>query len=317
MLPTPSRPGDLFQRRQAAPVRLRPVGDRQGHVRVRVGGGLGALPADRASPAALGRRDGADGRRRRQLWPGRDRRADHGRRQIGLDFSIADDAFVLSAQTTKDDLSDQLKLFAAKLAAPAWDPNPVLRAKAGVLSGYAGLSACARRDPVARSRNLLHSGDPRWGIPARATIEGITPAAFRKLWEPLLASGPIEISIFGDMDADATVEAVAATFGNAQAPRRAQAARPESPNSPPTSPSRWCARTPLAETDQGAAVIAWLTGGGSAGITESRKLEVLAAIFRDRLIDQLRSQAGISYSPSVASQWPVGMPTRARSSRSA
>ncbi|RYD46790.1 MAG: insulinase family protein, partial [Sphingomonadales bacterium] len=53
---------------------------------------------------------------------------------------------------------------------------------------------------------------------------------------------------------------------------------------------------------------AWPTGGGSAGITESRKLEVLAAIFRDRLMDQLRSQAGISYSPSVASQWPVGMP---------
>jgi zinc protease len=34
---------------------------------------------------------------------------------------------------------------------------------------------------------------------------------------------------------------------------------------------------------------------------------VLAAIFRDRLIDQLRSQAGVSYSPNVASQWPLGM----------
>ncbi|RYE03386.1 MAG: insulinase family protein, partial [Sphingomonadales bacterium] len=32
------------------------------------------------------------------------------------------------------------------------------------------------------------------------------------------------------------------------------------------------------------------------------------AIFRDRLIDQLRSQAGISYSPAVISDWPVGMP---------
>jgi len=34
---------------------------------------------------------------------------------------------------------------------------------------------------------------------------------------------------------------------------------------------------------------------------------VLAAIFRDRLIDQLRSQAGVSYSPNVASQWPLGL----------
>jgi hypothetical protein len=54
-------------------------------------------------------------------------------------------------------------------------------------------------------------------------------------------------------------------------------------------------------------VIAWPTGGGSAGITESRKLDVLAAMFRDRLIDQLRSQAGVSYSPNVASQWPLGL----------
>jgi zinc protease len=59
--------------------------------------------------------------------------------------------------------------------------------------------------------------------------------------------------------------------------------------------------------NQAAAVIAWPTGGGSADITESRKLDILAAIFRDRLIDQLRSQAGVSYSPNVDSSWPLGM----------
>ncbi|WP_164119475.1 insulinase family protein, partial [Stenotrophomonas maltophilia] len=62
------------------------------------------------------------------------------------------------------------------------------------------------------------------------------------------------------------------------------------------------------QPNQAAAVIAWPTGGGTenGGITESRKLEVLAAVFRDRLLDQLRSQAGVSYSPQVASQWPQG-----------
>jgi zinc protease len=68
-------------------------------------------------------------------------------------------------------------------------------------------------------------------------------------------------------------------------------------------------RTHTGQPDQAAAVIAWPTGGGSDGIAESRRLEVLAAIFRDRLIDQLRSQAGVSYSPQVASDWPVGMPS--------
>jgi zinc protease len=55
-------------------------------------------------------------------------------------------------------------------------------------------------------------------------------------------------------------------------------------------------------------VIAWPTGGGSEDHAESRRLQVLAAIFSDRLFDRLRSAAGASYSPSAQSQWPVGQP---------
>jgi zinc protease len=61
------------------------------------------------------------------------------------------------------------------------------------------------------------------------------------------------------------------------------------------------------QDDQAAAVIAWPTGGGSADIREMRKLDVLAAVFRDRIIERLRSQAGVSYSPSVDSDWPLGL----------
>ncbi|MBX3563441.1 MAG: insulinase family protein [Sphingomonas sp.] len=273
------------------------------YVRVRFGGGLNALPANRQTPAWAGEpalmASGIGSYGQEELD------ALTGRRQIGADFSIDDDAFVLSAQTTKDDLSDQLKLFATKLAAPGWDPNPVLRARAGILSGYAGLSASPDAVLSRDLDALLHSNDPRWGIPPRATIDAITPEAFRKFWEPLLASGPIEVSVFGDMDANATVDAVAATFG-ALAPRPASTAAAP-PVKFPAHVAKPVIRTHTGKPDQAAAVIAWPTGGGSAGITESRKLELLAAIMRDRLLDQLRSQAGISYSPTVASQWPVGM----------
>src|SRR3546814_13846810 len=64
-------------------------------------------------------------------------------------------------------------------------------------------------------------------------------------------------------------------------------------------------RTHTGADNQAAAVIAWPTGGGVAQIADSRRLDVLAAVFRDRLIDQLRSQAGISYSPQVVSTWHV------------
>ncbi|MBA3897938.1 MAG: hypothetical protein H0X36_12570 [Sphingomonadaceae bacterium] len=66
-------------------------------------------------------------------------------------------------------------------------------------------------------------------------------------------------------------------------------------------------RTHRGAPDQAAAVIAWPIGGGIADIYESRKLEILAAIFNDRLFDELREGEGASYSPDVSSNWPRGM----------
>ncbi|MES2443287.1 MAG: insulinase family protein [Pseudomonadota bacterium] len=274
------------------------------YVNVRFGRGLGALPSTRRTPAWAGDSalvaSGIGSLGQEELD------ALTGSRQIGLDFDIDDDAFKFAAQTTSADLPDQLKLFASKLAAPAWDPNPVLRAKAATLASFAGLSASPDAVLNRDLEALLHSNDPRWGIPPRETIAAITPASFRKLWEPLLASGPIEVSIFGDMDTETAIRAVAATFG-ALKPRAAGAA-PAAPGKFPAHVASPVVRTHTGQPDQAAAVIAWPTGGGSGDITEGRKLDILAAVFRDRLIDQLRSQAGVSYSPMVASDWPVGMP---------
>jgi zinc protease len=50
--------------------------------------------------------------------------------------------------------------------------------------------------------------------------------------------------------------------------------------------------------------MAWPTGGGIAGITEGRQLEILAAIFRDRLFEKFRAEQAASYSPDMTSQWP-------------
>jgi len=273
------------------------------YVNVRFGRGLNAIPANRETPAWAGEMalvaSGIGKLGQEELD------ALIGKRQMGFEFAITEDAFKFGGQTNKEDLPDQLRLFAAKLAAPAWDPNPVLRAKAGVLSGYAGLSSSPDAVLGRDLERLTHDGDPRWGIPSREAIEATTPESFRKFWEPLLATGPIEVEVFGDMDSEATVKAVAESFG-ALKPRPA-AATPAPPVRFPAHVARPVVRTHSGKPDQAAAAIAWPTGGGSAGISESRKLDILAAVFRDRMIEQLRSKAGVSYSPQVASQWPLGM----------
>ncbi|PJI88200.1 insulinase family protein [Sphingomonas koreensis] len=229
-----------------------------------------------------------------------------GDRQIGLSFGIGDDAFTFAGQTRKEDLEDQLKLIAAKLQSPGWDPKPVARARAVSISGYASSSSSPDAVIGRDLERLLHDNDPRWGMPDLKGIEALNAKDFRAFWAPLLASGPIEVQIFGDIDVEKAVEAARVTFG-AMKPRKA---------TPPVAAAMRFPQnvvkpvqlTHSGQPDQAAAVIAWQAGGGSDNIAEGRKLEILAAVMRDRILDRIRSAEGASYSPTVISQWPVGQP---------
>jgi zinc protease len=172
-------------------------------------------------------------------------------------------------------------------------------------AGYPSLGGSPAGVIARDLEGLLHDGDPRWTTPDPKTIAALTPEKFRALWEPLLAQGPIEVQVFGDIPADGAIDDVAATIG-ALAPRPADAA-PAPPIRFPHHVATPVVRTHSGPENQAAAVIAWPTGGGIEDIVEARRLEVLAAVMSDRLIDQLRSQAGVSYSPQVASQWPIGL----------
>ena len=49
--------------------------------------------------------------------------------------------------------------------------------------------------------------------PDRAAITALTPATFRAFWEPRLASGPIEVQLFGDMTSVDYKKILAETLG--------------------------------------------------------------------------------------------------------
>ncbi|QDZ08157.1 insulinase family protein [Sphingomonas panacisoli] len=273
------------------------------YVRVRWGGGYNALPSKKRTPAWAGDLAlvqsgiGDLGQEQLdQLMTGR---------RLGMDFGIDDDAFVLGAVSSPADYQDQLRLLADKLATPGWDPAPIARAKALLSNNFAGLEASP--DGVL-SRDLeyfLHDRDPRWGMPPKPVVDALTPSSFKSFWQPVLASGSIEVQVFGDVKAEEAIAAVAKTLG---------ALKPRNPVSAEAAPVRFPAHnaTPVVRThngrpDQAVALIAWPTGGGVDGIAESRKLEVLAQVFSDRLFDRLRTESGASYSPSVQSSWPTGM----------
>ena len=227
-------------------------------------------------------------------------------RKLGFDFAIEDAVFSFSAQTRGEDLADQLYLFAAKLGMPRWDANPVIRARAASRLAY---DTYATSPGALLGRDLeflLRDRDPRFATPDPAALEETTAEGFREVWEPLLKQGPVELLIFGEFDRDETVEALRRTFG----------ALPEREPIPADVAARGSSFPDAGETtvlrhrgdaNQAAAVIAWPSGGGVAGLRESRQLEILTSVFNNRLMDEMRERAGASYAPQVRSNWPVDM----------
>lgn len=274
------------------------------YVRVRFGGGYGQLPADRPSGVwsgddalmASGIQSG------KRLLTQDDLDALTAGKTVGLQFSIADDAFSIAGLTTPTDYPEQLALIAAKIAHPGWDAAPVLRAKRSALAALSGQDDSPAAVIGHDLDSLLRDGDPRWQEPDAKAIDALTPANFRALWEPILASGPIEVSVFGDVKGDEAIAAVARTFG-ALAPRTAVG--PGVPARFPAHVAQPVVRTHDGAANQAAAIIAWPTAGGVENAHDARQLEVLAQVFSDRLFDKLRSAAGASYSPQVQSQWPL------------
>lgn len=228
-------------------------------------------------------------------------------RRMGFQFDIDDAVFTFTGQTRSADLADQLYLFAAKLGMPRWDENPVIRAKAAARLAYESYATSPGGLLNRDLEYLLRNKDPRFATPTPAQIAETTPEGFRAVWEPLLKQGPVEVLIFGEFDRDATVQALAKTFG--ALPQRAPippaaAARVE--DFPPASPMP-AVLYHRGDANQAAAVIAWPTGGGVESLRESRQLEILANLFNNRLLDAMRERSGASYAPQVSSDWPVDL----------
>ena len=224
-------------------------------------------------------------------------------RKFGFDFQTGDGAFSFYAQTREQDLEEQLYLFAAKLAMPGWDPNPVIRAKAAGKLAYESYGANPNGVLQRDLEYLLSDRDARFRTPTPQMFDAATPEGFRETWEPLLKQGPVEVLVFGEFDKAATVDALRRTFG-ALAPRDATPADVlERPVAFPEA-GETVVRHHRGDANQAAAVIAWPSGAGVENLRESRRLEVLVSLFNNRLMEAMREHAGASYSPVVRSEWP-------------
>ena len=228
-------------------------------------------------------------------------------RKMGFDFKIEDASFEFSADTRPADIEDQIYLFAAKFAMPRWDAQPLQRAKAALRMQYEAFATSPQGVLERDLKYLQRDKDPRFHTATPQELDAVTPAGFRQVWQPILASGPIEVQVFGDFDRDRVIAALSRTFGAlkdrtgqpvVQAP--ASAAFPTGGAAPVVLRHR-------GDANQAAAIVGWATGGGMTEVRDSRQLQILTDLFTNRLMDAMREKFGASYAPQVISDWPLDL----------
>jgi zinc protease len=216
-------------------------------------------------------------------------------RTVGLDFDVEDDAFVLSGRTVPGDLAFQLQLMAAYIVAPGYRPEALERFRKGLPQLYQSLD----RTPIGVMQRdvtrFLRDGDPRFGYPAQPALASLTLEDLRSALATPLANGYLEISLVGDFEMEAAIEALAATFGSL---RERDAAKRNYGNArevrfPDT---RRLTEFSYDTVDPKAlAAVYWPTTDFS-NVTEVRRLYVLAKVLGNRVLERVRNEQGLTYS---------------------
>jgi zinc protease len=217
---------------------------------------------------------------------------------VGRGFTVTDDSFVLSGATQPDDLETQVQLLAAYVAHPGWRPEGFDRMRASAPAIIDQLEATPDGVLSRDLSRLVHSGDPRWGLPDRGQIAAQTPADLKALLAGPLAKGPIEVIVVGDVNVDKVIDAVGETFGALPA-REPMGPDPAATMAFPAPTPAPIVLTHKGRADQSIGVIAWPTDDFLSDTDKARKINILADVMQLRLTEQLRKTESVTYSPSA------------------
>ncbi len=220
-------------------------------------------------------------------------------RTVSLEFKVGNDALQFAAATNREDLLLQLQFLAAELTDPGYRPEAQRIARKNIEELYNQLDHDIQGPLNTDVPRLLASGDPRFGLPSRSEAMARNLAEEKAWLGPQLATGPIEIGIVGDIDIDATLNALARTVGALPARRPKPSYVEERKVAFPGTTWTRAFAVPT-EISKSAVLITWPTAD-SSDIHRERRLLLLSQVLDDRLRIKIREQRG-AYDPEAGNE---------------
>ena len=266
-------------------------------VRLAFGAGQPEVPPSRMTAALLGVATLAEGGLGK-LDAQQVRRALQGRIwsvQLGFDRT----RFTLSGATRPADLDVELQAMAAFLTDPGFRPEAQLRVPTLAETLYKDEAI----DPIRSAQRAIALSLPRphvYDLPPKAELAAVTAADMAAALRPALTGDALEVTIVGDVDEAAAVQAVARTLA-ALPPRRdasrppADAARTRYGPAPPVITAHH-----IGLKDKAAVVAVWpLFVWEPSRQREVRALTLLREVMNTELRREVRERLGLTYTPAI------------------
>ncbi|MBL9130584.1 MAG: insulinase family protein [Verrucomicrobiaceae bacterium] len=217
---------------------------------------------------------------------------------VGSDFSIGDEAFLLSGRTTPADIEAQLQLLTAYLTAPGYRVEAARQFEKGIDPLYTQLQHTAEGIMNNEVMLFTHGGDTRWGFPTKEVLKQRTLDEVKAWLTPALTEDFLEVTVLGDVDVEKALAAVAKTLGALpkRADKKPDYAKERTVAFPKPSESK---SFPFdTEIPKAIATIYWPTEDMPSDVPRARRLMLLSQILDDRLRIKIREELADTYSPA-------------------
>jgi zinc protease len=220
-------------------------------------------------------------------------------RTVSPSFGNATDAFGGTALTSPEDFALQAKLMAAYLTFPGFRPDGLALIRRVLPQQYAANDATPAAVIGRDAGGILANDDPRAQTPPLAKLLTLDWEQLKPAIADSFAKGAIEIGVVGDIDEQAAIDAIAATFG--ALPERRAAFDPRADARIREYAKDRSERTLIHKgpAEQAELRVYWPARDDS-DLAEAMRLNLLVRVMQLKLTEELRERLGESYSPGAA-----------------
>ncbi len=225
---------------------------------------------------------------------------------VGVQFQILEDAFAFSGGTTKEDLAFECELTCAYLTDPGFREDGTTAFRRMLPQIYESQKHQPNGPIALQFLPKLYGNDVRVCFPPIEVEQAFTTSAVAGWLKPAFEGAPITFVVVGDLDVEATITAVARTFGLLP-PRRARIAHDDRRRFPAMTPGLHESYSIATQVPNAMVVVQFATTDGRDAATR-RNLDFLVDVVNDRLRVEIREKLGASYSPQAGGNTSLVFP---------